>query len=461
MPLSSFWIKVFWSLRFSAGGRIGAPPGAAEGGGGMLCLEGFGALLPHFAEKFKKGGKKAAFKNMKLFFRYAALALLGLAAAVTIYITGCSDVMFEGGVRTVPCNSDFNNFGGSCQDTASLPEGVDLPEGLLSPPGADGLSPHGGSGGGGPGDSGGRSGGGPDGGFGGGDPEDPYYGGGGSSTRWSIYDYDVTIGRVTMVFVMDNSSSMHKEHKSLSKQAKKFLAGLKNIPYRIAVITTDISASPGNPNHGQVFQDGNFIPFAHSGKKFLENTNLGRMPSSEDIKGFADTIVRPETLDCDSASANAEEDTAQDDFFRTGVMRSETDVSTSGRCPSSDERAIYSLNLAVEKQADLLDSSDHLMFIIFSDEDERSSKQFMANNSLLLQSKDLPETLVETVYTHLGAAKTFSVHSIIIPPGDEQCLNEQNRNAYQGAGSGGVITENCMPNCPKPKIRSFDPAAVF
>ena len=249
------------------------------------------------------------------------------------------------------------------------------------------------------------------------------------------FDYNITLGKVDLIFVIDNSSSMHKEHVNLAGQAERFLNRVKNLPYRIAIITTDISSSPKNSVKGD-YQDGNFIPFALSGRRFLENQNVGHPPSSQDVEDFKKTLVRPETIKCDG-NVSGRRGQEKDHLWRTGERLDKA----KSVCPSHDERAIFAMNLAIERQKDFFDPEAHLMFVIVSDEDERSSEKFIEDaakrrENYEFESRDYPETLVETVYNYLGGMQTFSVHSIIIPPGDSGCLNSQNQGGYEGPGSG-------------------------
>ena len=262
-----------------------------------------------------------------------------------------------------------------------------------------------------------------------------------------------------IVFIIDNSSSMHKEHKSLGKQIERFLKGIKDLPYRIAVITTDISSAWKNPVQGQPYQDGKFISIG--GSQFLANTHVGQDPSDKDIDNLVTAIVRPETIACDGESDDEANDENDDFDSVTGTRIDKSAREISDNCPTVDERGIYAANLAIEKQTNFFDKEAHLMFILLSDEDERSSEEFMETNGLVLEPKDLPETLVETVYNYLGAMQTFSFHSIIIPPeedDDEGCWDKQNKNAYKGAGSGrGYYGEEYarLSKAKEPELRKY------
>lgn len=374
-------------------------------------------------KNFKSFLKKSVLFNMKLRHflkvRYLAAGILCLGGIVVAYMVGCSDTMYVS-THTVDCNSFASMTGGSCQTVDFIPEGEgEPPPGGSSPgstPPGSGTSPGSGTP---PGST-------PEGGTppGSGIPPGP---------RYYQFEDETTLGKVDILFVIDNSSSMHKEHKKLGKQIERFLKNIKDLSYRIVVITTDISSSPDNPVQGAEYQDGNFIPLANSRQQFLENSRVGESPSDEDIEDLVKTIVRPETIACEGGTD--EEDEGGDIDFRTGKPR--TSGSGGGvTCPSYDERGIYALNLAIEKQTSFFDSDAHLMIVILSDEDERSSEEFMKQNNLVLETKDLPETLVDTVANYLGPMQTFSVHSIIIPPGDDGCLTLQNQGAYEGPGSG-------------------------
>lgn len=396
--------------------------------------------------------------SMKKGYRYLIAAILTILAVITAYMTGCSDVYFSSGV-SVDCNSFAINFGtGECNYVELPPEeeGIEIPEEVKGRPGSGGQQPGQSPGGQGfipvPEDCdkfdvlskpagckfveqrpSGRLG------------EDPR----GqrekeSEPGYNKFEYEVIAGKVVIIFVIDNSSSMHEEHENLASQARQFLRGMKDIPYHIAIITTDISSSPGNPVRGAVYQDGNFIPFALSGRKWLENKRLGEDPDPYDVEDFQKTIVRPETEECDEDDDDFERDCFREvelERFRSVEECEEVQRQGSGTCPSHDERAIYALNLAIPKHRDFFDAPNaHAMFVIVSDEDNRSGEEYIKTGDTegidySFESNDEPETLIETVYS-LHNMQTFSVHSVIIKPGDTKCLREQNEKGDGGAGTG-------------------------
>lgn len=273
--------------------------------------------------------------------------------------------------------------------------------------------------------------------------------------------YPVQLGQVAIVVAIDNSPSMHPEHKSIGRQMQSFLRQIKDLDYRLALITTDISSSPGNPVRGEYYQDGKFIPIG--GKRWLENTQIGQSPDPADVNALLAALERPETKRCDEGRSQARNtnnviSAYEDCIANYGEGSSKCrDLSDNRRssfndCPSSDERAIYAFNLALERYPDFFGGDAHILFVILSDEDERSSEEFIEarardGQDYSFEARDYPETLVDTVY-QMDPLKTFSVHAIIVPPGDSGCLNEQNGDrkeagrAYYGDQYARLAIEN-------------------
>ena len=221
------------------------------------------------------------------------------------------------------------------------------------------------------------------------------------------YKYSVRVGEVEILFVNDNSASMYVEQQKIANQFPAFLDSIKDLDYRIAMITTDVSASPNNSagakNGNGSLWDGKFISFP-GGKSFLSNPAFSNSVHNSNITAFQNTIQRPETLNCDS----------------------------NGGCPSSDERGIYALNMALDRSenSSFFRAGGHLAVVILSDEDERSvapgEPSAIINRPLnqglydlaeyKLKNYDLPLTFVEKFNQHMDSTKSLSVHSIIIKP---------------------------------------------
>lgn len=212
------------------------------------------------------------------------------------------------------------------------------------------------------------------------------------------YDKTFKAGQVDILFVDDNSGSMYIEQGRMGASFPTLQSVLNGLDWRIAITTTDISASPGNSapraaNGNGAYQDGKFLPFPN-GKKVLKSTD------SDAFNQFNTTIQRPETQICDSSGFT--------------------------NCPSGDERGIYAVNMALDrKDSEFFRQDAHLAVIVLSDEDVRSNGGEFTGYSL--QDYDKPKTLVSKVRAVFGPSKVMSFHSIIINPTDSQCFNEQNQ----------------------------------
>ena len=261
--------------------------------------------------------------------------------------------------------------------------------------------------------------------------------------------YTVELGEVRVVLGIDNSPSMSREHRSLGTQLRPFLNHLRHLKYRVAIVTPDISSSPGNPVRGEYYQDGNFIPIGR--KKWLENRQLGQSPDSATMDAFVEAVERPETKACDEArnqpnsGAEGEISACEKCIAQYGegpsceAQCSPSSSSPRDSCPSAHERMIHAFNLSIENHPDFYEGIDaHIVFAALSDEDNCSSTDpdDQPTEACPIEEKDKPETLVDTVYHRLGHFRTFSMHAIVVPPssysGGEACLREQNQDRRTG-----------------------------
>lgn len=244
------------------------------------------------------------------------------------------------------------------------------------------------------------------------------------------YNYHISLGEVAFLFVLDNSSSTAVEHRSLSQQLSLFLRSIKNLRYHVGLITMDISNSPGNLVRGAYYQDGKLIPIG--GRTFLTNANLGSDPDSSVVASFRKALEREETIRCDKRNQPKESGNKYDRYYRG--------EQSAVPCPSSDERGTYAMNLAVQNPTYReFFNRDHVLFIPITDEDVRSGKEFYNQpdfEEYRPEEMDLPETLVNTIFKTFPRSRTFSFHPIIIPPGDSNCLREQNKDKDGGPGTG-------------------------
>ena len=239
-------------------------------------------------------------------------------------------------------------------------------------------------------------------------PEDPKY---------VLFSNSYSMGKIDILFVVDNSRSMYQEQQNISKQFGRFLDSIEHLNYRIAITTVDTSDSPGNRN--RYYQDGKFIRMGgRDSLLWLENRKFSdsyRHSHKDNVEMFEKGIERDESFDC---------------------------LEDPKECPD-DERAICALNLAFDRndQLNFFRPTGHLMVVILSDEDERSSQEYIEAQSRYhdedysLTSCDDPYTFYRNVVSKVGKHKSVSVHSIIIPPGDRSCLKEQddeNGRGYYG-----------------------------
>lgn len=214
------------------------------------------------------------------------------------------------------------------------------------------------------------------------------------------------IGEVDVLFVDDNSGSMYVEQQKMAKAFPNFLNNISNLFYQIAIVTTDVSATPGNTvsraaNGYGKFQDGKFLEFMDelknpSGLKVIDRYT----PNVQGL--FRGTIKRQESLDCDTSGFNPE------------------------LCPSSDERGIYAANLAIKRgEANFFRPGAHLALVILSDEDERGNGG--ASGSVgPLEALDFPESLVLNM-KEIYPTKSMSVHSVVT--NNETCRKAQTQSS--------------------------------
>ncbi len=232
------------------------------------------------------------------------------------------------------------------------------------------------------------------------------------------FDYSMTIGKgaVDIIFVDDNSGSMSTEQKNMGDHFPDFIDSLSDLDYHIGIITTDVSSAGNEPREINGFgalQDGNFLKF-DDGSYYLTSD------SSDVADLFSSTIKRQETLDCEN------------ELDQTGKK---TD---SALCPSMDERGIYAAILSLDKlPSGFIRTHAHLAVIILSDEDERSTGG--KTKGYKLEANDEPQSLVDKVEETFGTGKTFSVHAVIVKPGDSSCLNVQESQTHGVKGHAGNI----------------------
>lgn len=224
-----------------------------------------------------------------------------------------------------------------------------------------------------------------------------------------IYKHSLTVGKIDILFIIDNSKSMYKEQQKIADRFPTFISTVWPMDFQIAIMTTDITKDP--------VKSGQFVTLSN-GKKILSNSDGSTINEVNQV--FSSSVTRQETLDCDNFNGN---------------------------CPSGDVRGIYAANLAITNNKSFFRPDAHTAIIILSDADERVFGGFR-EGFRLDPNWDTPASLVNKL-ANLDSSKTTSVHSIIVNPGhpsladhlkttyelqkDVSCYNEQNNEG------GGVL----------------------
>lgn len=244
--------------------------------------------------------------------------------------------------------------------------------------------------------------------------------------------YAVGGGKVDILIVDDNSASMSFEQRHLAERFNQFIKRLeeRNVDYRIAITTTDISNNvangtsynePRSINSNGALQDGNLIAFS-TGAKFLTSISKpGQPASATDINNqsslFAQAVERPETRVCEqfiadwveahSNSASSIESLAYQQQYQQ-------------KCPSGDERGIFAATLVLEKNPEnFIRPGAHLAIIFLSDENEKS----LSSSSQSLQAYDRASSLIDKFNSKYGNLKTLLIHALVAK--DNACVNQQ------------------------------------
>lgn len=220
------------------------------------------------------------------------------------------------------------------------------------------------------------------------------------------------LGKVDIIIVDDNSGSMSFEQSRMAQRFANFIGSLKQVDFRIAITTTDISDSK-NParsiNGNGALQDGKLIKFGN-GKFFLSPSDGANAQTL-----FSEQVQRPETSKCEA-------------FIKSNPAVIAGSSQYNENCPSGDERGIYAANLVVKNNPEsFIRPEAHLAIVILSDEDTRSSN-YWKSNQFSLDKNDLPQTLIDNVKA-MYPSKTLSVHSIIVRPGTNQAASTDQLNA--------------------------------
>ena len=365
---------------------------------------------------FQKKTIKIAGAWLKKHYEIVLAFATAVGLVLVVQLIGCNETRFTYAPPTTCADIDLEELIDASCDTISSPEGIteggcdgcqpfSTPEGLEGfvevsdsdgsgrndPTGTQRVSPRGESGG-----------------YAPVTPREP------ERTRLAM-NRTIPMGRVDILFVVDNSRSMHVEHTKIASQFDQFLDDIRDLDYHIAIMTADMSDSPDNRRRD--YQDGRFIEFDNGDLVLFnyeegrddERSKVSRSHHNENINLFKQAIQRPESIEC---------------------------VNNEDEC-TDDEQAICALNtsLDISSQNYFHRKGSHLMVIVVSDEDERSSEEDMEFKNKRLGIGDYsytscndPYELYRNILNKISPYKSMSFHAIIVKPGDKNCLNSQRRN---------------------------------
>ncbi len=247
------------------------------------------------------------------------------------------------------------------------------------------------------------------------------------------FNYNITAGggKVDILFVDDNSASMSFEQRNLASRFSHFIKRLedRNIDYRIAVTTTDISNrvtngtannEPRPINGNGAFQDGKLIYFS-SGSPFL--TPIERPVTSQKLANhnnlFKSVIERPETKQCEDFIAQWIKNNGLQSTDLGSAKQEQYSSLYKDNCPSGDERGIYSaFRVLTLNPASFIRNDSYLVIVFLSDEEIRSNYFYKPS------VEDGASNLVNYFISKYSAYKTMKTHALVVK--DSACLNQQN-----------------------------------
>jgi hypothetical protein len=185
-----------------------------------------------------------------------------------------------------------------------------------------------------------------------------------------------------IVFVVDNSISMASEQSNMSSRFPLFINNLKQINWRVGIITTDVD------NSNLAYSDGR-LQYFENGSDYLDS----KIPALDAENMFSKVIQRTE-----SGSG-----------YEQGVF------ATYRFLERERARAVPFLRA---------DASVNIVYI--SDADETP---YEYNGVPSPQKKNKPEELVKLLKT-TWPMKKFQFHSIVVKQGDADCLAQSANEAY-------------------------------
>lgn len=221
--------------------------------------------------------------------------------------------------------------------------------------------------------------------------------------------------KLDIVLVVDDSNSMLPDNQKLGARLSNFVAKLEssNIDWQMcATVTRDVLVSPGKKAWGASIFWQKYAINPHD-KNSVPNLDIGM-------------VLRKGTPNLEN------------------IFKHTINFISAGWEGSDDERGIKAAyhhvdngNLRLENNGCYRENSA-VSFILISDEDERSvggdasQVYFQAERAnLTLEKEDKPEEFVRYFKSIFGADRRFTWNSIIVKPGDSECMKSQDASALK------------------------------
>ncbi len=230
------------------------------------------------------------------------------------------------------------------------------------------------------------------------------------------YEVSGKVRPVDILFVVDNSVSMKKEHKRIGQRFKHLAQRLDKMDWQIAMTTTDVIFDPATEGPDDVqFNEGNLIDFVST------NASGERIP-------IGTKILKPTTPNFDHV-------------FRDTIQMKVVPISES---PTRRfERGLVAASMAIEKHKnDFVREGADFSIVFISDANELNSKDWRREDS---KARGFLKNVIKPNFQD----KTFTAHSIVFtglfdPTG--LCNVERVGKEYMKLSllTGGVIGSLCQ-----------------
>jgi hypothetical protein len=242
--------------------------------------------------------------------------------------------------------------------------------------------------------------------------------------QWSVFDrfiqksktvqVESTKNKLDILFVVDNSGSMQDRQAHLARRIGGFFERIQNLDWRVGIITTDPYLYDPISGRYNPLADGALIQYPNN-QYFLQRSDGLDFAREQ----FQKTIYRPEV-------------------------------------GNGHERGIYNTYRAIERSQNPVNSVNQrlnrffrsdaaLVAVILSDEDETLVDGI--GRPLPHQHKSDGVELMKLVRNTWGQNKLFQFNSIIVRPGDYDCLGPNEKFGYLldhlSQRSGGLTTDIC------------------